>query len=78
MPDVDPSDAALRARLATARTIAVVGASSTPDRPAHGVMRILPHAGFHVIPVSPRETQVLGRRAGEHMFVRGRRATRER
>jgi predicted CoA-binding protein len=63
MPHTNPSDDALRDLLTTARTIAIVGASSKPDRPSHGVMKILLHAGFHVIPVSPRETEVLGRRA---------------
>ena len=39
--------------LASAKTIAMVGASPNPDRPAHGVMRYLLRAGYHVIPVRP-------------------------
>ena len=39
--------------LASAKTIAMVGASPDPDRPAHGVMRYLLHAGYRVIPVRP-------------------------
>jgi predicted CoA-binding protein len=63
MAHENPSDDELRALLTGSRTIAMVGASSKPDRPSHGVMKILMHAGFHVIPVTPREPSVLGQRA---------------
>jgi predicted CoA-binding protein len=63
MAHENPSDDALRTLLTGSRTIAMVGASSKPDRPSHGVMKILMHAGFHVIPVTPREPSVLGQRA---------------
>jgi predicted CoA-binding protein len=59
----NPSDDALRELLGSSTTIAMVGASSKPDRPSHGVFRILLAAGFRVVPVSPRETEVLGVRA---------------
>jgi uncharacterized protein YbjT (DUF2867 family) len=49
----NPSDDQLRAILASARTIAVVGASSKPGRPSNSVMRILLAAGYHVIPATP-------------------------
>jgi uncharacterized protein len=39
--------------LASAMTIAMVGASPDPDRPAHRVMRYLLRAGYRVIPVRP-------------------------
>ena len=46
--------------LREAKTIALVGASPSPDRPSHGVMRYLLHHGYRVIPVRPRRTEVLG------------------
>lgn len=58
-----PTDDELRAILGAAGTIAVVGASSKPDRPSFGIMQILIAAGFRVIPVTPREETVLGRKA---------------
>jgi predicted CoA-binding protein len=58
-----PTDDELRAILGAARTIAVVGASAKPDRPSNEIMKILIGAGFRVIPVTPRETTVLGRQA---------------
>jgi len=46
-----------------ARTIAVVGVSSRPDRPSHDVARYLQQHGFVVYMVNPRETEVLGQPA---------------
>jgi predicted CoA-binding protein len=59
----NPSDEELRTLLTNARTIAMVGASSNPDKTSHGIMQKLQHAGYKVIPVNPRETEVLGERA---------------
>jgi len=49
--------------LAEARTIAVVGLSHKRFRPSHGVAEYLQRAGFRIIPVNPRETEVLGERS---------------
>lgn len=46
--------------LRAARTIAVVGLSSNPLRPSHGVAQYLQSRGYRIIPVNPRETAVLG------------------
>jgi hypothetical protein len=46
--------------LRTARRIAVVGASSNPARPLHGVFRTLVDAGYQCVPVNPNETAVEG------------------
>ena len=63
MAHTNPSDDSLRSLLANARTIAVVGASSNPEKASYGIMRRLQQAGYHVVPVNPRETEVLGERA---------------
>jgi predicted CoA-binding protein len=49
----NPSDAAISELLDSARTIAVVGASTNPARPVYGVMAYLLGAGYRVIPVNP-------------------------
>lgn len=54
---------AIRELLATSRTIAVVGLSSSAMRPSHGVAEYLQGAGYKIIPVNPNETEVLGERA---------------
>lgn len=63
MAHQNPSDDELRELLTNAGTIAMVGASSDPERPANGVMRFLLERGFRVVPVTPRESEVLGQRA---------------
>jgi uncharacterized protein len=63
MAHVDPPNEELRRLLIEAKTIAVVGASSKPDRPSHGIMRRLKAAGYRVIPVNPNESEVLGEKA---------------
>lgn len=55
-------DDGVAAVLRQARRIAVVGASSRAARPSNGVMASLLRSGYDVVPVSPRETEVLGRR----------------
>jgi hypothetical protein len=46
--------------LASARTIAMVGASDNPDRPSYRVMQFLQDHGYRVLPVNPKIT-------GEHV-----------
>lgn len=59
----NPSHDELRTLLTDARVIAIVGASSNPDKPSHGIMRKLIAGGYHVIPVNPRETEILAQKA---------------
>lgn len=58
---MDYSDEHLRAVLARARTVAVVGVSMNPVRPSYYVARYLGLKGFRVIPVNPGH-------AGERLF----------
>ena len=59
------SDDALRAILADARTIAVVGASGSPQKDAHEVPAYLQEQGYDVLPVNPGQDEVLGRAAAD-------------
>jgi len=46
--------------LRDARRIAVVGASSSPERPSHGVLQYLLDVGYECVAVNPYETRVCG------------------
>jgi len=45
------------------KTIAVVGLSSNPMRPSHGVTEYMQGVGYRIIPVNPNETEVLGEKS---------------
>jgi uncharacterized protein len=64
-PVADPwSDPRIAERiLRSYRVWAVVGCSSDPSRPSHGVSRYLLSQGYGVVPVNPNEEQVHGMRA---------------
>jgi len=49
--------------LLQSKTIAVVGLSSNPTRPSHGVAAYLQSVGYTIIPVNPNETVVLGQKS---------------
>lgn len=49
--------------LRAARTVAVVGLSSNPLRASHFVAFYLQRHGYRIIPVNPREREVLGERS---------------
>src|SRR3954449_4551622 len=63
MAHQNPSDEQLKQILTDATTIAMVGASSNPEKASNGIMRKLQKAGYRVIPVNPRETEILGERS---------------
>ena len=62
MAHANPSGQELRQLLTDARTIAVVGASGNPEKSSYGIMQKLQRSGYAVIPVNPRETDILGER----------------
>jgi len=46
-----------------AKTIAVLGLSSSPWRPSYGVSEYMQSVGYRIVPVNPKETEVLGEKA---------------
>jgi len=63
VPHHNPTDQELIALLTGATTIAMVGASSNPDKASYGIMQKLQKVGYRVIPINPRETEILGERS---------------
>ena len=58
-----PDDSTLKAILGDARTIAVVGLSSKPWRDSFRIAKYLQDHGYRIVPVNPKETEVLGEQA---------------
>jgi predicted CoA-binding protein len=58
-----PGEPELRSILGRARTVAVVGLSSDPEKYSYEVATYLRDHGYRVIPVNPYETEVLGEKA---------------
>ena len=63
MAHANPPDPELKQLLTEATTIAMVGASSNPEKASYGIMQKLQKAGYRVIPINPRETEILGERS---------------
>jgi predicted CoA-binding protein len=62
MPEINDPETIKRI-LDECRTIAVVGLSSEPTRPSHGVAAYMQRHGYRVIPVNPNESEVLGEKS---------------
>ena len=60
---LSPEDAELRALLGAVHTVGVVGLSSNHKRPSYQVARYLQEHAYRIVPVNPKETEVLGERA---------------
>lgn len=60
---INPDADAIRAMLREVKTIAVVGLSPNPARPAWRIARALQGFGYRVIPVRPKVAEVLGEKA---------------
>ena len=56
-------DDALKALLDSSRTVAIVGLSTDPEKTSSKIAEILIDAGYDVIPVHPKATEILGRTA---------------
>jgi predicted CoA-binding protein len=59
----NPSDGEIRDLLQRAKTIAVVGASTRIERASYRIAHRLLDWGYHMIPVRPAVSEVLGRKA---------------
>ena len=59
----NPSDEEIIHFLKSIKRIAIAGLSSNPARPSHDVAKFLLSKGYEVIPVNPKETEVLGQKA---------------
>jgi len=58
----DPEDERIRELLARVKRVAVVGLSPKPHRDSNRIGRYLIERGYEVIPVYPREDEILGRK----------------
>lgn len=63
----NPGPGEIKALLEKIRTIAVVGLSPDPDRPSYSVAMYLKNNGYHIVPVNPGVTEVLGEKAYERL-----------
>jgi predicted CoA-binding protein len=60
-PFQDP--AVIRATLLAARTVAIVGLSPDPLRPSNFIGFYLQRHGYKIVPVNPKEKEILGERS---------------
>jgi predicted CoA-binding protein len=61
-PFQNPDDDTIRKLLEQVRRIAVIGLSPKPHRASHRVASYLQEAGYDIVPVYPREEQILGQK----------------
>jgi predicted CoA-binding protein len=61
LPYQDPRT--ILATLHSARTVAIVGLSKDPLRPSHFIGFYLKRHGYRIVPVNPREPEVLGEKS---------------
>jgi predicted CoA-binding protein len=62
-PTSNPDGGEIRVLLERSKVIAVVGLSSNPERDSHKVARYLIDNGYTVVPVNPRESEILGQKS---------------
>lgn len=59
----NPPPEKIKELLKNSKTIAVVGLSPKPDRASNGVSEYLQKQGYRIIPVNPREKEILGEKS---------------
>lgn len=57
------TDEDVKAALASAKTVAIVGLSPKPDRDSYQVAAYLQQRGYRVLPVRPAQAEILGEKA---------------
>jgi predicted CoA-binding protein len=62
-PEENPTEDVLRTILSEYKNVAVVGLSNDPARPSYGVAEYLKNHDFHIVPVNPFVTEVLGEKS---------------
>ncbi len=61
--DRPPTPEEIRKVLSDSRTVAVIGLSDDPSKPAHGVSAFLQERGYRIVPVHPKADTALGQKA---------------
>ena len=59
-PSVNSTSDEIREIFANTKTIAVLGLSPDPDKASHRVAKYLKEQGFKIVPVYPKEDEILG------------------
>lgn len=57
---MNPDEALIRRILLEAKTLAVIGCSTNPNKPSGSVPQYLQSVGYRVIPVNPTQSKILG------------------
>jgi predicted CoA-binding protein len=63
LPARNPATEEIRSILENSKVVAIVGMSPNPERDSYRVARYLIEKGYTVVPVNPRESEILGMRS---------------
>jgi hypothetical protein len=63
IPLMNATDEEIKAILSSAKVIAVVGLSDSPDRASYNVASYLKRHGYRILPVNPNAKEILGEKA---------------
>jgi predicted CoA-binding protein len=56
----NPADSEIKKILDSAKNIAIIGLSDSPEKPSYGVARYLISSGYNIFPVNPKYDSILG------------------